>query len=75
MSDVNEIAEAIIVINECLIAVGKRLETIEKYISELPTPEKTFYKPKGHTDYLNVKGNYDEIYKRIEELENKINGM
>ena len=42
---------------------------MEKAISELPTPDKVFYKPEGHEDYLNIKGNYDEIYRRISELE------
>ena len=59
-------------INQCLLALGKRLQEVEKYVSELPTPAKTFYKPEGYEDYLNLKENFDEIYRRIRELENGV---
>ena len=59
-------------INECLLALGKRLQEVEKYMSELPTPAKTYYKPEGYEDYLNLKENFDEIYRRIRELENGV---
>ena len=61
--------EAHEVINMCLGQIGERLAEIEKYLNELPTPDKIFYKPKGAEDYLNMKENYDEIYKRLEALE------
>ena len=57
-------------INECLLALGKRIQEVEKYVSELPTPAKTYYRPEGYEDYLNLKENFDEIYRRIRELEN-----
>ena len=75
MSNTDDINEALLTINDCLVAIGKRLEALEKFVQEIPTPEKTFYKPKGYDDYLNVKGNYDELYNRIEKLESKVNGM
>ena len=56
-------------INEVLLALTERVEALEKYVSELPTPDKTYYKPKGHTKYMNVKENYDELYNRISTLE------
>jgi hypothetical protein len=59
-------------INECLLALGKRLQEVETYMSELPTPAKTYYKPEGYEDYLNLKENFDEIYRRIRELENGV---
>tara|TARA_R100000030_G_scaffold6369_1_gene4291 strand:+ start:34 stop:273 length:240 start_codon:yes stop_codon:yes gene_type:complete len=65
-----QIGQVITNINECLLALGKRLQEVEKYVSELPTPAKTYYKPEGYEDYLNLKGNFDEIYRRIKELEN-----
>ena len=67
--DEKEISTALNAINDCLIAVGKRLESLEKYVAELPTPDKTYYKPDGEEDYLNIKGNYDLIYKRLKKLE------
>lgn len=57
-------------INECLLALGKRIQEVEKYVSELPTPAKTYYKPEGYEDYLNLKQTFDEIFRRIRELEN-----
>ena len=67
--DQEEISTALNAVNDCLIAIGKRLERLEKYVSELPTPDKTYYKPEGEKDYLNIKGNYDLIYKRLKKLE------
>ena len=57
-------------INDILLKLGERLENLEKYVQALPTPDKTMYRPPYHEDYLNIKGNYDLIYKRIEALEN-----
>lgn len=68
----DDIANALLTINECLVAVSKRLEEVEKYVSELPTPDKTYYKPRGYTDYLNIKENFDELYRRVTELENGV---
>ena len=48
--DEKEISTALNAINDCLIAVGKRLESLEKYVAELPTPDKTYYKPDGEKD-------------------------
>jgi hypothetical protein len=66
--------EAHEVINMCLGQIGERLAEIEKYLNELPTPDKIMYKPKGAEDYLNMKENYDEIYKRLEALESGLQG-
>ena len=71
----DEINQALMTINDCLLAIGKRLEALETYVTELPTPDKTLYRPTGYDEYLNIKGNYDEIYRRIGELEEKVNGM
>ena len=43
--DEKQLAEALNTINDCLVKVGERLNAIEKYVSELPTPDKTYYKP------------------------------
>ena len=59
-------------INECLLALGKRVQDVEKYVSELPTPAKTYYRPEGYEDYLNLKQTFDEIFRRIRELENGV---
>ena len=61
--------EAHEVINECVKGLGERLAEVVKYVNEIPTPDKVLYKHKGHKDYLNIKENYDEIYRRIEKLE------
>ena len=66
-----QIGEAIKNINECLKLLGNRLKEVEAYVSELPTPSKTYYKPKGYEDYMNLADNFTEIYRRLD----KIDGM
>jgi hypothetical protein len=66
------IAESLMAVNECLIAIHKRLEAVETYVNELPTPEKTYYKPEGYEDYLNIPENFKEIYKRLGNLEDGV---
>ena len=64
-----QIGEAIKNINECLKLLGNRLKEVEGYVSELPTPAKTYYKPKGYEDYMNLAENFTEIYKRLDKIE------
>ena len=64
-----EVSTALNAINDCLRALHERLEAVEKYVQELPTPDKTYYKPEGQDEYLNIKGNYDQIYQRLKKLE------
>ena len=64
-----QIGETLTNINECLRLLGDRLKKVEAYVSELPTPAKTYYKPKGYDDYMNLGENFTELYKRIGELE------
>ena len=67
--DQAEVSVALNAINDCLKALHERLEAVEKYVQELPTPDKTYYKPEGQDEYLNIKGNYDQIYQRLKKLE------
>ena len=64
-----QIGEAIKNINECLKLLGNRLKEVETYISEIPTPAKTYYKPKGYEDYMNLAENFTEIYRRLDKLD------
>ena len=64
----DDIATALNAINECIQALTARIVEIEKYLSELPTPDKIYYKPKGYDDYLTMKENFDELYKKVGEL-------
>jgi len=66
----NDVYNAIEIINECLMKLGERVEELEKRVAEIPTPDKIYYKPPGCDEYLSMKGNYDELYKRIGALEN-----
>jgi len=61
--------EAHDVLNSAIKSIGERLAEVIKYVNELPTPDKVLYKPKGKEDYLNIRENYDEIYRRLEALE------
>ena len=65
-----DIANALNTVNQCLQVIGQRLDAIEQYVQDLPIHDKILYKPKNHPDYLNIKENYDEIYSRLEKLEN-----
>ena len=67
--DQEEVSVALNAINDCLKALHESLEAVEKYVQELPTPDKTYYKPEGQDEYLNIKGNYDQIYQRLKKLE------
>jgi len=67
---VEQIGESLKNINECLKLLGNRLKEVETYISEIPTPAKTFYKPKGYEDYMNLAENFTEIYRRLDKIEN-----
>ena len=40
---VEQIGESLKNINECLNLLGNRLKEVEAYVSELPTPAKTYY--------------------------------
>ena len=68
---VEQIGESLKNINECLRVLAERLKKVEAYVSELPTPAKTYYKPKGYEDYMNLADNFTEIYRRLD----KIDGM
>ena len=67
--DEKQLAEALNTLNECLIVIGKRLDALETYVQEIPTPEKTLYKPEGEKDYMTLKQNLDFIYERLDNLE------
>ncbi|AET72596.1 hypothetical protein P29A0810_078 [Synechococcus phage S-CAM8] len=66
--EVQSLNDALVALNGCIKVLGERLEALEKYVVELPTPDKVLYKPKDVEEYLDMKGNYDEIYRRIGEL-------
>ena len=64
-----QIGESLNNINECIRLLAKRLKDVEEHISEIPTPAKTYYKPKGYEDYMNLAENFTEIYKRLDKLD------
>lgn len=58
------------IVNECLVKIGTRLKEIEDAIQDLPTPDKTYYKPRGEEEYLTLAQNLTKIYERLDRLEN-----
>ena len=64
-----QIGESLTNINKCLRVLGERLKEVEKHMSELPTPAKTYYKPEGYDDYMNLAENFTEIYRRLDKLD------
>ena len=71
-SQEENIAAAFNAINECLQALSKRIEQLETKIEEIPTPDKTYYKPKGYEDYLSYRQNLDLIYEKISKISENI---
>ena len=68
----SQIGETLTNINECLRLLAERVKEVEKHMNELPTPAKTYYKPEGYDDYMNLAGNFTEIYKRLDKIENGV---
>ena len=66
----SEVANYSEMINAVLMKIGERLEHLKKYVQALRTPDKTMYRPANHEEYLNIKENYDLLYRRLEALEN-----
>ena len=64
-----QIGESLNNLNECIRLLAKRLKDVEEHISEIPTPAKTYYKPKGYENYMNLAENFTEIYKRLDKLD------
>ena len=72
MNNETDVAEALNAVNECLIALSKRVAEIEEYVTTMNIAEKVLYKPSGSDKYLNIKENYDHIYKRLDKIENDL---
>ena len=62
--------ESHVLINEMLVKIATRLKDIEEAIGNIPTPDKTYYKPVGSADHITLKDNLDYIYSRLDRLEN-----
>ena len=65
-----ELDEAHRILVDTIVKLGERVENLEKYVQAIPTPDKVMYRPANHKEYLNIKENYDLLYKRLEVLEN-----
>lgn len=73
----NDVANALKTVNDCLVAIGNRLDSLEKHhndlvevIQNIQSVDKVLYKPNDNYDYLSIKDNLDLIYKKIGDLEN-----
>ena len=67
-----EVATALNTVNECLRVIGERIQVLEEYVSDMPlhVHDKLLYKPTDQENYLNIKENFDHLYKRLDKLEN-----
>jgi len=54
--------------------LSNRLSTVEKAIGRMPQPgaDMIKYKPEGYQDYLNIKQLFDDLYVRLNMLEERI---
>ena len=60
------------VINMCLSQIAERLVEIEKRMLELPTPDKTFYRPADEDKDLDLFQNFTKIYEKLDKIEKKV---
>ena len=67
-----EVATALNTVNECLRVIGERIQVLEECVSDMPlhVHDKLLYKPTDQENYLNIKENFDHLYKRLDKLEN-----
>lgn len=61
-------SEAIKLLVDRVIELQERLDKLETILSEGGIT----YRPEGYENHLNMKENYDEIYKRLGKLENGV---
>jgi len=66
------------IINECLLALGERINKIENIlqatveaVNEMQTVDRVAYKPDNRDEHLTIKENLDYIYERLSKLEDK----
>ena len=76
----NDIANALKVVNECLLSLANRVTELESVVSALVEAnnecvsfDKVVYKPLcGTEDHVSIKDNLDIIYSKLEELEKNV---
>ena len=59
-------------INMCLTAIAERLVEIEKRIQEMPTVDKTYYRPLDEGKDLDLFQNFNKIYEKLDKIEKKV---
>ena len=64
--------EAHVILNELVVKIGKRLQQLEEAMQEMPTPDKTYFRPPGTEDYFTLAQNLNHIYERLEKIENAL---
>ena len=62
-------------ISKGLENLANRIGVLEKTIQQFPEPNANMikYKPDGYEDYLNLKELFDDLYMRLNMLEDRIN--
>ncbi len=55
--------------------LSARLTVVEKAIGRMPTPgaDMVKYKPDGYEDYLNMRELFDDMYMRLNMMEDRLN--
>lgn len=54
--------------------LANRIQTVEQALGRMPTPgaDMMKYKPEGYEDYLNMRELFDDLYVRLNMLEDRI---
>lgn len=61
-------------IGKSLENLASRIQTVEQALGRMPSPgaDMLKYKPEGYEDYLNLRELFDDLYVRLNMLEDRI---
>jgi len=51
------------------------MDTVPGRVSSLDNPPRLFYRPPDRDEYLNIAEALDEIFERLDSIEDKLNNM
>jgi hypothetical protein len=71
----NEYQNHMEMIGKSLENLAGRIISIEQALNKFPEPSANMikYKPEGYEDYLNIRELFDDLYVRLNMLEDRIN--
>jgi hypothetical protein len=64
-------------VSQALTNLATRINNVEQALSRMPEPGANMikYKPEGYEDYLNIRELFDDLYVRLNMLEDRIKAL